>query len=80
MIGHQEIALCKKFYIKLGENFRRKDIMVACGHTTNTPSSVTYSSVVSRDLVQIMIMIATLNNLDLKAADTKNNYLTILCR
>ena len=64
------------FDIKLCENFRRKARMVAGGHTMNTPSSVTYSSVVLQDLVIIMLMIAALNNLDLQAADIENAYLT----
>ena len=68
------------FDIKIGENFRRKDIMVAGGYTTKTHSSVTYSSVVSRDSVQIMLMIAALNGLDLQAADIDNAYLTAPCR
>ena len=51
LIGHQEIGLHMIFDIKLGENFRRKARMVARGHTTKTPSSVTYSSVVLRDSV-----------------------------
>ena len=54
--------------------------MVAGGHTTKTPSSITYSSVVSQDLVRMMRMIAALNNLDLQAADIKNSYLTAPCR
>ena len=64
------------FDLKLGEKFRSKARMVADGHTTKSPSSVTYSSVVSRDSVQIMLMIAELNDLDLKAADIENAYLT----
>ena len=32
------------FDIELGDNFRRKAIMVAFDHTTNTPSYVTYKS------------------------------------
>ena len=68
------------FDTKLGENFRRKARMVAGGHTTKTPSSVTYSSVVSRDSVQIMLTIAALNNLDLQAANIENAYLTAPCR
>ena len=66
--------------IKLGENFRRKARMVAGGHTTKTPSSVTYSSVVSRYLVRIMIMIAALNNLDSQAVDIENSYPIAPCR
>ena len=53
--------------------------MVAGGHTTKTPSSVTYSSVVSRDLVKIMLMIAELKYLDLQAVDTNNAYLNAPC-
>ena len=41
LIGHQEIGLNMIFDIKLGENFRRKAIMVAVFNTTKTPSSVT---------------------------------------
>ena len=79
MIGHQEIGMHMIFYIKLGENFRRKVRMVAGGHTTKTPSSVTYRSVVSRYLVQIMLMIAALDNLDLQDTDIENAYLTAPC-
>ena len=49
LIGHKEIGLNMIFDIKRGENFRRKVRMVAGGHTTKTPSSVIYSSVVSQD-------------------------------
>jgi hypothetical protein len=41
LIGYQEIGLHMIFDIKLRENFRRKARMVARGHTTKTPSSVT---------------------------------------
>ena len=68
------------FDINLGDNLRRKSRMVAGGHNTKTPSSFTYSSVVSRDLVRIMIMLAALNGLDLQATDITNAYLTGPCR
>ena len=64
------------FDINLGGNFRCKARMVSGGHTMKTPSSVTYSYVVLRDLVQIMLIIAALNDLDLQAVDTENAYLT----
>ena len=67
------------FDIKLGENFQPKSIMVSGGHTTNTPSSVTYSSVVLQDLVRIGIMVEVLNSLDLRADDIENSYLTAPC-
>ena len=75
MIGYQQIGLHMIFDNKIGENFRRKARMVAGSHTTKTPSSVTYSYVVSRDSVRIMLMKAALNDIDLQAADIENAYL-----
>ena len=66
--------------IKLGENFRRKARLVAGGHTTETPSSITYSSVVARDSVRIALSIAALNGLDILSCDIQNAYLTADCR
>ena len=54
--------------------------MVSGGHTTEDPSSVTYSSVVSRDSVRIALTIAALNKLDVLACDIQNAYLTAQCR
>ena len=64
------------FDIKLGENFRRKARVVADGHRTDVSASITYSSVVSRDSVRICLLIATLNDLEIKCGDIKNAYLT----
>jgi hypothetical protein len=44
------------FDIKLGENFRRKARYVAGRHTTDPTTSFTYSSVVSRESVQIALL------------------------
>ena len=46
------------------------------GHKTDTPSSVTYSSIVSRDSVRICLLIAALKEIDIKCADILNAYLT----
>ena len=56
--GYQDIKCHMIFDVKLGENFRRKARFVAGGHKTVTPASITYSSVVSRDLVRICLMLA----------------------
>jgi hypothetical protein len=64
------------FDVKLGENFRRKARFCADGHKLATPASITYSSVVSRDSVRILLMIAALNELELRAADIQNAFLT----
>ena len=67
------------FDIKMGENFRHKAWMVAGGHTTESPSSITYSSVVFRYIVRIALTIAALNNLDVLACDIQNAYLNAQC-
>ena len=54
--------------------------MVAGGHMTASPSSITYSSVVSRDSVRIALTIAALNGLSILGCDIQNAYLTAPCR
>ena len=44
------------------------------------PTSVTYSSVVSRDSVRIALTIASLNSLEVSACDIGNAYLNASCR
>ena len=48
---YQEITGHVVFDIKLAEGFRQKARFCADGHKTKAPSSVTYTTVVSRDLV-----------------------------
>ena len=78
--NYQQIKCHMIFDIKMGENFRRKARMVAGGHMTTSPSSLTYSSVVSRDSVRIALTIAALNDLSIRACDIQNAYLTAPCR
>ena len=47
---------------------------------TNAPSSITYSSVVSRDSVRLAFLIAELNGLDIMTCDIGNAYLNAPCR
>ena len=76
LVGFKEITGHLVFDVKLGENFRRKARYCADGHKTDAPSSVTYSTVVSRDSVRIMLLIASLNELDVLSGDVQNAYLT----
>jgi len=78
MIGFQEIRCHVIFDVKM--DFTRKARFVAGGHTTDTPSSITYSSVVSRDSVRLAFLIAGLNDLDVLAGDVTNAYLNASCR
>ena len=43
---------------------------------TNDPNVITYSSVVSRETVRLALMIAALNDLQVKTADVMNAYIT----
>jgi len=56
-------------------DFTRKARYVAGGHMTDPLSTLTYSSVVSRDSIRIAFMLAALNNVQLLAADIGNAYL-----
>ena len=47
--GFQEIKCHMIFDVKIGENFCRKARLVAGGHTTDAPATLTYSSVISCD-------------------------------
>ena len=51
LIGYEEITGHLIFDVKLSENFRWKARFVADGHLVETPASITYSTVVSRDSV-----------------------------
>ncbi len=67
------------FDIKFGKDFRRKARFVACSHMTETPLSLTYSSVVSRDSIRITLLVVALNNIQLQSLDIQNAYLTADC-
>ena len=74
--GYQKIDCHLIFDVNMGENFRRKACMVAGGHVTDVPHSLTYSSVVSRDSVRIAFTIAALNGLEVLGCNIQNAYLT----
>jgi hypothetical protein len=76
--GHQEIRCHIIFDVKM--DFTRKARFVAGGHMTETPSSLTYSSVVSRESVKIAFLIAALNDIDIMSCDIGNAYLNAPCR
>ena len=77
-IGTQKITCHMVFDIKF--DFTRKARFVAGGHLTETPASLTYSSVVSRESVRIALLIAALNDLQVLSADIGNAYLNAPAR
>ena len=72
-VGYKWIRCHMVFDVKM--DFTRKARFVAGGHMTDPPSTLTYSSVVSRDSVRIGFLLAALNQLELLAADVGNAYL-----
>ena len=72
-VGHKKITVHMVFDIK--PDFTRKARLVAGGHLTDPPTSMTYASVVSRESVRIAFLIAALNDLDILSADIGNAYL-----
>ena len=80
LIGYQKVKCHIVWDVKLGENFRHKARLVAGGHVTDTPSSLTYSSVISRDSVRIALTVAALNGLDVLGCNIQNAYISAPCR
>ena len=66
------------FDIKL-DGFRRKACLVAGGHMVETPPIMTYASVVSWDTIRIALTIVALNDLQVKASNVQNAFLTAPC-
>jgi hypothetical protein len=73
--GYQFMKCHLIFDIKF-DGFKFKSRMVAGGHMAETPPFLTYAWVVSRDTVRIALLMAALHDLDVKAADVENAYLT----
>ena len=76
LVTYKEITGHLIFDVKLSENFRRKARFVADGHLVETPASITYSTVVSRYSVRILLLAAALNDLDVMVSYVKNAFLS----
>jgi hypothetical protein len=75
LVGYQEIRCHGMFDVKM-DGFARKYRMVAGGYMTEAPKTLAYASLVSRESVRIILTMAALNDLEVKAADVQNAYLT----
>ncbi len=63
------------FDIKI-EYFRCKARLVAGGHMTKAPATITFASVVSRETICSVLSTAALNDLNVKVGDVLNAYIT----
>ncbi len=74
-IGYQKIPCHMIFEVKM-EDFRQKARLVAGGHLTEAPATITYASVVSRETVHLALTFASLNDLEVKVGNVLNAYIT----
>ncbi len=74
-IGYQKIRCHMIFNMKM-EDFQQKARLVAGGHLTQAPETITYASVVSRATVRLALTFASLNDLEVKVGDVMNAYIT----
>ena len=72
--GHKQITCHLVFDAKLSERFRRKARFAADGHKVSTPPSMSCSTVVSRDSVRILSLVAASNDLDVLGHDVQNAF------
>ena len=76
--GHQFVTVRMIFDLKM--DFTHKAWLVAGGHLTQTPTSLTYASVPSRESVRLMFLVAALNDLNVVMTDIGNAYLNVKVR
>ena len=76
-VGSQFVDLMMIFDVKM--DLTRKARLVAQGDQVETPSNLTHASTVSRDSICIALLLASLNNLTLLAANVAGAYLNAPC-
>jgi hypothetical protein len=74
-IGYQKIPCQMIFDIKM-KDFRCKARLVAGGHMTKAPVTITYASIVTCKTIRIALLMAALNDLNVKVGDVLNTYIT----
>ncbi len=73
-VGYKHITCHMIFDVKM-VGLVRKARFVAGGHLTDPPVESVYSSVVTRESIRMMFLMAALNNLDIMGADVQNAYI-----
>ena len=76
LVAYEDITGHLIFDVKLSENFRRKARFFADGHLVETPASIMYITLVSRDSVRILLLASALNDLDVMGADVQKASLS----
>ena len=71
--GHQFIKCHMLLDVKM-EDLQTKSRIVAGGHITDVPPTITYTSADSRDTARTALTMAALENINLKTADIMDTY------
>ncbi|KAL7476432.1 hypothetical protein ACHAW6_002297 [Cyclotella cf. meneghiniana] len=61
----------------MSEDFCCKARLIAGGHMTNAPATLTYASIMSQETLCIVLFVAVLNYVEIWAADVLNAYITV---
>ena len=77
LIRNQEIKCHVIFDIRM--EFQLKARFVAGGHTTEESNSITYSSMISREIICIGFLSAYLHGIDITDINLENAYIIELC-
>ena len=77
LIGYRDIKCHMIFDMEM--DYTRKARFVAGGHSTDAPSLVTYSRVVSEASVRLAVLIAAHTNVHILACDVTNTSLNAQC-
>ena len=72
-IGHQFVQCPMVFDIKM-KDFRPKARLVTGGHMTKALATIINASLVLRETIRIALMIAALNNFEVKSGNILNAY------
>ena len=64
----------------MGGQFTLKARLFTRGHTSDPPSYINHSIVVTREILIIAFLVDAYNDLDINAADIGNAYLNAHCR
>ena len=76
--GHQFVTL--QMILDLKMDFTHKARLVSGGNLTQTPTSLTYTSILSRESIRLMFLVAALNDLNVVMTDIGNAYLNAKVR
>ncbi|KAL7476422.1 hypothetical protein ACHAW6_005712 [Cyclotella cf. meneghiniana] len=74
-----QLMKCHMIFDVQMEDLFHKALLVARGHMTKAPKTLTYASIMSQETIRIALLVAVLNDIDIWAADILNDWITMPC-